>query len=362
MTVITAMHLYVFWRAGSVPFIRGSVSRKYLLFTGMAFWLVFFLGRVVDRGETAFFAGTVELLGMNWMGMLFLTTVSLLVVDVVTGFGFLLTGAAPRLRGLALVAGILLSGIALFQGMRPPVVERHSVYLPGLPEEMDGTVLVALSDLHLGRHRGEGWLEARVAQVREQEPDVIVLLGDVFDGHGRLPEELFSRFRSLSAPLGVWAVTGNHDFHGREAGRPSRLDQAGGTLLRNSWAEVRPGLVLAGVDDPRGRPAADPVAAAIAGRPGGATILLSHRPEQAERAAGLGVGLMLSGHTHGGQIWPFGHFVKRRYPLLEGRYEVSGMTTIVSRGAGTWGPRMRLWRPGEILRVTLHSMKKAASR
>jgi predicted MPP superfamily phosphohydrolase len=71
---------------------------------------------------------------------------------------------------------------------------------------------------------------------------------------------------------------------------------------------------------------------------------------------------MLSGHTHGGQIWPFGHFVKRRYPLLEGRYEVSGMTTIVSRGAGTWGPRMRLWRPGEILRVTLHSMKKAASR
>jgi len=72
-------------------------------------------------------------------------------------------------------------------------------------------------------------------------------------------------------------------------------------------------------------------------------------------AARDGVGLMLSGHTHAGQIWPFGYFTRMQYPLLEGRYEVGGMTVIVCRGTGTWGPRMRLFRPSEMLRVTLRS-------
>ena len=102
----------------------------------------------------------------------------------------------------------------------------------------------------------------------------------------------------------------------------------------------------------------DPIAQALEGRPPGATILLSHTPWQAERIAGAGVGLMLSGHTHGGQIWPFGYLVRSRYPLLEGRYEVDRMPVLVSRGTGTWGPRMRLWRAGEILRVTLRGKGK----
>ena len=135
------------------------------------------------------------------------------------------------------------------------------------------------------------------------------------------------------------------------------MKEAGFELLRNRWAEVRPGLVLAGVDDPRGDRRAgqgsDSVQKALAGRPPGATIFLSHRPRQAERVSVAGVGLMLSGHTHGGQIWPFGYLVRFSYPLLEGWYEVGGMPVIVTRGTGTWGPRMRLWPPGEILRVTL---------
>ena len=95
------------------------------------------------------------------------------------------------------------------------------------------------------------------------------------------------------------------------------------------------------------------MAQALAGVTPGATILLSHTPWQAEKAARAGVGLMLSGHTHGGQIWPFGYLVRRVYPLLAGQYDVDGMAVIVCRGTGTWGPPMRLWPPGEILRVTL---------
>jgi predicted MPP superfamily phosphohydrolase len=128
-------------------------------------------------------------------------------------------------------------------------------------------------------------------------------------------------------------------------------------MLNNRWVEIRPGFVLAGVADltvsRRSDPQGDIVTQVLEGRPSGATVFLSHSPWQAERAAAAGVGLMLSGHTHGGQIWPFGYLVRRVYPLIGGRYDVDGATVIVCRGTGTWGPRMRLWRPSEILRVTL---------
>ena len=84
-------------------------------------------------------------------------------------------------------------------------------------------------------------------------------------------------------------------------------------------------------------------------------MLLSHSPVQAEKAAAGGAGLMLSGHTHNGQIWPFNYLVRLTNPLVGGRYEVGGMPVIVCRGTGTWGPRMRLWRPSEILRITLRA-------
>jgi hypothetical protein len=253
----------------------------------------------------------------------------------------------------------VLSVIALVQGLRAPVVREHDVYLSALPDEMDGTVIVAMSDLHIGSLLGPRWLEARVAQVQAERPDMVVLLGDLHEGHGRPQKEVLPAFRRLSAPLGVWAVLGNHEFHRRQGTSTTLMKDAGFRVLRNGWAEVRPGFVLAGVDDlttarRRGQ-GGDLVSKALAGRPSGATVLLSHTPWQADTAASAGVGLMLCGHTHGGQIWPLDYLIQWRYPLFEGRYEVDGATVIVCRGTGTWGPRMRLWHPGEILRVTLHA-------
>ncbi len=351
------MHIYVFWRVASVVVVERYVSRRILIGTGLILWTTFFLGRVYGHHTTGPLAKALEFLGMNWMAVIFLLFVPLLAMDLVTGFGFLVPRLAVRLRSTALVAGAVLSVVALVQGLRPPVVENYEVYLPGLAHELDGTVLVAMSDLHLGTLIGERWLEARVAQVQEQQPDLVVLLGDLFEGHDKPQGELLTALRLLSAPLGVWVVPGNHEFHHRHDRSTSLIEEAGFRLLSNSWAEVRPGLVMAGVDDltalRRSGKGGDPISKPLAGRPPGATILLSHTPWQAEKAAKAGVGLMLSGHTHGGQIWPFDYLVKRVYPLLEGRYKVDGMTVIVCRGTGTWGPRMRLWRPSEILRLKL---------
>lgn len=360
ISVCTFMHVYVFWRTASVPFVNRYVSRKMLILAGITMWAIFFFGRVFGHGGTGTFAETLEFLGMNWMAVLFLTFIPLLTIDLTTLFGLLMPRLSPSLRGWALLVGLVLSVIAFIQGMRPPVVEKYEVSISGLPDAMDGMVLVALSDMHLGSQLGEKWLAARVAQVNAQRPDLVVLLGDIFEGHGPPEDQMIAAIKQLSAPMGIWAVPGNHEFH--RGGDMSLFEDLNFKLLRNSWTEVKPSLVLAGVDDFTARRRSglsiDTIAQTLVESPAGAIILLSHTPWEADKAAKAGVDLMLSGHTHGGQIWPFDYLVRSRYPLLEGRYEIDDMTIIVCRGTGTWGPRMRLWRPSEILHVTLRGAKK----
>jgi hypothetical protein len=264
-------------------------------------------------------------------------------------------------RAAAAGAGLVLSGHTHGGQIWPfgYLVRRSYPYLAGLPEVLDGSSIVALSDFHLGSLLDGEWLAARVAQVEALRPDVVVLLGDLLEGHGAPPPPLAQGLGGFRAPLGVFAVTGNHEYHGRRDGSVRFLEEAGVRVLRDRWVELRPGLVLAGVDDLTSRrrrpPAEDPIGAALAGRPPGAAVLLSHSPLELERAAAAGADLVLSGHTHGGQIWPFGYLVRRSYPRFVGRYEVGGATVIVGRGTGTWGPRMRLWRRGEVLKVILRS-------
>ena len=362
LSVITLMLAYVTWRAASAPLVKRRLPVKFLLIAAALVWALMLSGRLIGHGGSGWLAASSELAGMDMMAVLFLTTVCLLAVDLVTALGLFLPRLAPALRGWAILAGLALSAVAVVQGMRPPVIDSCEVSLPGLPPERDGTVIVALSDLHLGTLIGERWLLARIAQVQAQKPDMVIFLGDAVEAHGGSQEKFLATLSRLSAPLGVWAVTGNHEFYGRRGGGSGVLDETGFQVLHDRWALACPGLIVAGVDDLTARNRygldSDPVRKALEGRPPGATIFLSHTPWRTEEAAGLGAGLMLSAHTHGGQIWPFNYLVRLSYPLVEGRYDVNGMPVIVCRGTGTWGPRMRLWRPGEILRITLRAPRK----
>jgi hypothetical protein len=359
ITITTLMQAYIFVRAASVPFVRRYIPRWWLVLTAVVTWAVFLAGRVYGHHGTGPAAVLSEFFGMNWLGAIFLTFTLLLAVDAVTLFGLLFRRSAPHLRGWALAAGIFLSLAALVQGMRPPVVTDYRVDLPGLPAKLDGTVITAVSDMHLGSLLGRKWLSGRLAQIRATNPDMIVFLGDIFEGHGLETDTTARLFRQLHSRLGVWAVAGNHEFYSHGDSGFKQMEQAGFAVLRNEWREIAPGLILAGVDDlshhQRKNQTDDPVSRALDGRPRDATILLSHSPLEYEKAAALGVGLMLSGHTHNGQIWPFNYLVRLRYPMTAGRYRINGMDLIVCRGTGTWGPRMRLWQPGEILRITLNS-------
>ncbi|MGE4290804.1 MAG: metallophosphoesterase [Desulfovibrio sp.] len=357
--VVTVLHVYVFWRLSTVPVVFQHVPRRALIAAAVFLWAAFFLDRAIAPETGSGLGVALELWSMTWMAVLFLTATCLLLVDGVTLFGLVLRGAARGLRGWAVVAGLALSCLALVQGLRAPVVREYEVRMDGLPAELDGTVVMALSDLHLGTVLGESWLQARISQIKEQKPDLIVLMGDVFEGHALPGQALVEGLHGLYAPYGVWGVAGNHDLYAAQQAVPDVFRAAHIRLLQNAHAELCPGLVLAGVDNlssPRDTARIpESFHNALDNRPPGATILLSHAPVDPELAASLGTGLMLSGHTHGGQIWPFGYLVKRQFPYFVGRYEVGGMTLLVSRGAGTWGPRMRLWLPGEMLLITLRT-------
>ncbi len=347
---------YDMWRASSLPRLQ-RVPRRAFLAAFLLLALLIVSGRWLQHGVFGSWPALLEFISWTLTGILFLVCACLLPVDLLTGFGRFFPRRAARIRGWAMLAGCLLAALALFQGLRPPRVVRYEVSLPGLPRGLDGTTLAAISDLHLGSQIGPGWLAARVEQIRSLKPDMVLMLGDVFEGYGESAAAYLPILGKLAAPLGVWAVDGNHElnFH-RPAGAAIGVPLP---TLRDQTVQPAPGLFLAGRRS-RHHPGWEETRTAWnpdAKHAPGATILMTHVPVAAEAAARSGVGLMLAGHTHGGQLWPLSIATRMINPLVGGRYEIEGMTLLVTRGAGTWGPRMRLWRPGEIMLVTLRSLR-----
>lgn len=360
LTVWAVFHAYFVFRLFSLPSVTEHSSRAARWGVLALLFLSYPVGRVLSRELPGPFSSGVEMVGAVWMGVLFLGTAAFLAADLLTGFGKLWPSGAVPARTAALGVALALSAVALVQGLRPPRVVDHEVSLPGLPRKRDGLRVVQLTDLHLGSLLGPRWLSRRLDQVSALSPDLLVVTGDLVDSENGSVEPLVPLLSRLSAPLGVWGVSGNHEFYAGLEKSVALYRRAGIRVLSDEWKEVVPGLVLAGVDDLTARRQfgrrEDPLPKTLAGAPeGSAKVLLSHSPMKVEEAAGLGIGLMLSGHTHGGQIWPFTYLSAIPYLRNAGRFAVGPMTLLVSRGTGTWGPPMRLFARSEILVVTLRA-------
>lgn len=359
LTTWTLMNGYVFWRLASVPWVAGHVPRRLLIAVAAALWLSYPVARILGGMHWTRVSIPLEYVGAIWVGTLFLLLMALLLVEVVTLCGVLWPNGSPTIRGVAALVALVLAVIAVIQGRRPPVMRTQEVTLPGLPAELDGTTMAVISDVHLGTLNRQRWLARVIGRVNAEKPDLVMVVGDLVDGNVDHIEDLVPTLRDLRAPLGTWAVTGNHEFYAGLDRSVDFLGDCGFHVLRDRWEQPKPGLVIVGVDDlptrrqwgEPGRPLED----ALNSLPAGGRILLSHSPVEAEKAAAAGIGLMLSGHTHNGQIWPFTHIVAMVYPRICGTYQINGMTLIVGRGTGTWGPPMRLWRPSEWYRITLRS-------
>ncbi len=355
----SVLHLYCTWRVGSLPIVRRRIGLRGWWVASAVVWVIYIAGVRIGDEPAGLITWALSQFAFHWLMSLFLLGLCLLAVDVVTGFGYWKLRRLAALRLGAVTVGAAMVVIALVQGLRPPVVTHYEVALPGLPTQLDGTTLVAISDMHLGAGIGRDWLAARVEQIQALNPDLVVMIGDLTEGEALLVPGLEETLRGLRAPLGVWAVTGNHEFHGDTPATIALFESAGVRWLRDQTVELRTGLRLAGLDYLREHKQNDSpeprLLKRLAGPDDGAALLLSHVPLQVEAAADAGFKFMLSGHTHGGQVWPFGYLVSQRYPYFLGHYRVGDMQLIVGRGAGTWGARMRLWQPGEILHITLRS-------
>ena len=237
------------------------------------------------------------------------------------------------------------------------------VRLARLPKVLDGFSIVQLSDLHVGMTIDRAFVQRVVDQANELAPDLVVLTGDIVDGKVEDLHDEAAPLGKLRSKHGTYAVTGNHEYYSGADPWLAALGAMGITYLRNqrvSIGDAAASFDLAGVDDHGAHSYeghGEDLAAALGDRDTSRTVvLLAHQPRQVRRAAKFGVDLQLSGHTHGGQIWPWHYLVKiQQGGLLAGRYQFDDTQLYVTRGCGYWGPRVRLLAPLEITRVILRS-------
>jgi uncharacterized protein len=237
-------------------------------------------------------------------------------------------------------------------------VTRFEVVSPQLPPQFDGVRVALVTDLHAGAVRSAAFTQQVVDLVNEQRPDLVVVAGDLVDGTAARYSPEIGPLSGLEAPLGVFATTGNHEMFRDTANWVTAFEDVGLTVLRNTAVPLRRDgatVTLAGVHDATGEGqwAPDYDAALGGTHAGGFTLLAAHQPLQALSVEGRGVDLQLSGHTHGGQMWPINYLVPLQQPMLEGKATVAGTTVVTSRGAGAWGPAVRVAAPPEVPIVTL---------
>jgi predicted MPP superfamily phosphohydrolase len=373
------VHLYVGWRLlpalwPDTPWAAGLLL-VWLLLSGLLMPLS------VQRAPTWIKSGVaLKVAGLIAMGLFsslfvptFLRDLALLVG---TAASLLTDGNRQTLDVFALWSARLIPPAAIvvtlygaFNARRTAAVKRVDVPVTGLPAAFDGFTIAQLSDVHVGPTIKRAYVQALVDRVNTLKPDLVAITGDLVDGNVPALSRHVAPLSGLQSRHGSFFVTGNHEYYAGADAWITELRRIGIAVLLNSHVTIasrEPGgapLVLAGVSD-YGGGHFDPAhrsdaAKAMAGSPANAAarILLAHQPRSAAAAEPVGFDLQLSGHTHGGQFWPWNHFVRFQQPYVAGLHRLGRMWVYVSRGTGYWGPPNRLGAPSEITLLRLVAAK-----
>jgi len=336
--------------AGSAVFAVGVVAFPVLMYLGH---------RRDGRDWAARIADTT--LGVVWV--LFAWTVLSTVLRVALALAGVGNPDRSRIVAVAVVAvTVVLVAWGVTEAMRVPRVRAVDVRIPRLGPGLDGTKVVVLADTHFGPLNRTRWSTATAEAVNRLAPDIVCHAGDIADG-------TVAARRSQAAPLGTIRarlarvyVTGNHEYFGEAQNWLDHMASLGWQPLHNRSVVVSRGgsdLVLAGIDDVTARSSgleghgADLTEALSGVAPDLPVLLVAHQPRQVVQAAAAGVDLQVSGHTHGGQIWPFHYLVRVDQPSVHGLSRHGATQLYTSRGAGFWGPPLRIFAPSEITLLTL---------
>lgn len=326
-----------------------------------------------DRSKAAQWIVLAALISMGWFSSLFVFT---LIRDVTLAFSALFTPLVAtdhiqRLTALIVVGmAVFATLIGYINARRVARVVNVDVPIANLPAALHGFSIAQITDIHVGPTIRRNYVERIVAAVNRLEADVIAITGDLVDGSVRELAAHVQPLAQLRARYGAYFVTGNHEYYSGERAWTNELRRLGLRVLMNEHVVLNHGdakLVLAGVPD-FGAHHFDPVnpsdpAAALAHAPTdvGAKILLAHQPRSAPAAAAAGFDLQLSGHTHGGQFWPWNYFVRFQQPFTAGLDRLGSLWVYTSRGTGYWGPPKRFGAPSEITRIRLVAAGRSPS-
>ncbi|GAB2830746.1 metallophosphoesterase [Actinocorallia aurea] len=261
--------------------------------------------------------------------------------------------------GTAAAVAVGTAGYGTYGVLRGPRVKRVTVPLAKLPRSAHGFRIAVVSDIHLGPILGRGFAERVVATVNGTRPDLIAVVGDLVDGSVEDLRSAVEPVGGLRARHGAFFVTGNHEYFSGADAWVDHVRELGLKLLANERVEL-PGFDLAGVNDLAGEGYGDgpDLAAALAGRdPARTSVLLAHQPVFVDEAVAHGVDLQLSGHTHGGQLWPVNYVAGWANPTVAGLERHGDTRLYVSRGAGAWGPPTRVGAPSDVTVVELASLQ-----
>ncbi len=371
------MHLYAFFK------LRHIFQPQKGLTNLLVFWLFFMtvvplLVRAAEQSGMEKAAQVIAWPGYLWMGFLFIFTSTLLFGDAVRfTYQFVLRFFPYQLPGFIssqnscktiLVLAIIASSYAFIEAGH--IQSDHVVITsPKLPPSAARVRIVQISDVHIGLLVQEDRLQKIAEKIRAAQPDIIVSTGDLVDGKLNRDDAISDRnplaifLASIPAPSGKFAVIGNHEVY---AGLPVSLAftrAAGFTILRNQSISLKCGITISGIDDravnikPHSTQDIEETLLSSLSHDS-FQLLLKHRPEIPQKSDGL-FDMQLSGHVHGGQIFPFNFLVRLKHPIPCGTTTTrAGSRIHVSRGTGTWGPPMRLFAPPEITIIDIIPQQK----
>jgi predicted MPP superfamily phosphohydrolase len=363
--VLIALHGYIGWRL--IPALGLSPAMSTLgvtlLIASSILMPVGMLARLLDRQPLA---DRLAWVGMMLMGLFSSLLVLTLLRDVSWLMVILL---APPLPEFGYWSAVIVVALALFatavgfvNARRRAGVVDVEVPISGLPAALHGFSIAQISDVHVGPTIKRDYVQAIVTAVNALNADVIAVTGDLVDGSVAQLAAHVAPLAQLRARHGTYFVTGNHEYYSDERSWTAKLRELGFIVLMNQHVvlehEGMP-LVLAGVSDFSAhhfneRQRSDPLAALAGAAPSVVPkVLLAHQPRSAVAAAAAGFDLQLSGHTHGGQFWPWNHFVRFQQPYTAGLHRLDHLWIYVSRGTGYWGPPKRFGAPSEITRIRL---------
>ncbi|GIZ52332.1 calcineurin-like phosphoesterase [Noviherbaspirillum aridicola] len=364
LAILASLHAYIGWRI--LPALPVPLAVQVL----GALWLVasFVLipASMMSRGMRQPMADRVAWAGFLALGLFSSLFVLTLLRDVALAVAVLFgAGSESLVRGTGIGVPVLAGFAALagfFNARRVARVVEVDVPIAGLPEALHGFTIAQISDIHVGPTIKHGYLNRIVDAVNALQADAVAVTGDLVDGAVRHLAPHTAPLARLQARHGAFFVTGNHEYYSGAHAWIAEVRRLGLRVLMNEHVVLEhdgASLLLAGVTDytahhfdPTHR--SDPHKALLGAPEGvGVKVLLAHQPRTAPFAARAGFDLQLSGHTHGGQFFPWNFFVPMQQPWVAGLKRLENLWVYISRGTGYWGPPKRFGAPSEITRVRL---------